>query len=281
MKDDRQYEEDKPLESPDDKLQELKDKLAADQKKIDDATKDRDALKAEIDALGQSLDDAKKVLAAYTAAYKGLSDDQATIDAYDEAKMGFVVCKVSEDRRDAIDGIVTRYDQQTDKLRKDWENKKQVSNHAKAVSDQARADYQAAQDNYAALKGLLKLLTDQDAALKKLMADIDGYELKKNYDAMYLQLEYSLEPKANELRAALEPVPEFKTKLYDAVSQLDKTWDAAGKAKADADDAAAKSADAKAKLDAAIANRTAELLKQVGALPPPQPAGAKAAGHLA
>ena len=253
---------------PDDRLAELMDDLVKSQTQLDDITRTRDALTAEIGTLTQVVKDTKTILAAYTAAYPGIDNDLKTIVGYDQTKMEFVACKISKARQYEIDKITTDYDTAIDKAQKDADKLTDAAQGDKDDADAARKDYGDAQTAFANLKGLLKGLTDKDSAAKKLMSDIDKLESSKNYDAMYLQLKDTLEPLVNDLDDSLLPVDAFTKKLYAAVLDQDATWETL-RQKTQSLDAATKLASAAKKThDDLVANRTATLLKRVAALPP-------------
>jgi hypothetical protein len=259
-------------QSPDDQLTALRQSLDKNQQQIAGLNKDRDALNAEVGAFSPVVDDVKKVLAAYTAAYAGLAADTTSFDNYDESKMAFVLCKVTADRRKQVDGIVADYDTNEVGAKKTAaDNAAAASTKAQADSDKARADYQTAQDAYTTLKGLQATLTGLDTSAKGLTSEIDGYDAKKTYEPMYLRLKDAFEPSINQLRTGLVPADTFKTQLYKAAGQVHEAWKTARDKKSLADTAASAAASAQAAYAAAVANRKAELLKRVAALPPVPP----------
>jgi hypothetical protein len=264
-----------PPLTPEARLAALRSDFENSQKQVDTDTKARDALKAEIDALSPVVDDAKKILADYTSAYPGLDGDEQAIGAYDQLKLGIVKSKLSQPRMDQIDRVLVQaYDGKLGDQKKKVDGLKTGATNAKRDSNAARSDYGAALDAYNAFKGILKSLKDKSAAAKKLMTDIDAYEVKKNYDAMYVELTGCLEPQANDLHDSLDTVDQFRKNLYQAVIKLDDAWHVAQTKKDLFDAASASFAAEQTRLDAALANRTAELLKQVAALPPPPPSPA-------
>ena len=131
---------DPPKETPDDRLAELRKHLEESQKQLDDKTKTRDALTAEIGTLDQVVKDTKQILAAYTAGYPGLDKDLGTITTFDQTKMEFVACKISKSRQSDIDNIVTHYDAAKEKAKTDADK---LADDAKSAKDDADA---AAQD---------------------------------------------------------------------------------------------------------------------------------------
>jgi len=264
---------DPPKETPDDKLAELKKHLANSQTQLDDITKTRDSLTAEIGTLSQVVDDTKKILAAYTAVYPGLDNDLKTIAIYDQTKMEFVACKISKSRQSDIDKTVSDHDKDTEDAKEYAAKLANETEGAKVDADEASAKYNAARDVVNNLKGMPKGLTDKDSAAKKLMNDIDAYERNKNYDAMYLQLKDALEPLVNDLEDSLLSVEIFKNQLYAAVLDLDATWDTARQKKQNLDAVTKLASSAQKASEDLVANRTTTLLKLVAALPPaPAPA---------
>jgi hypothetical protein len=258
--------------TPDENLTTLKQSLQKSQAQIDGLTRDRDALTAQVAAFAPVVDDAQKVLAAYTAAFPGLDADARTLAAYDQAKMKLVQCALSDDRRKAVDKVVTDYDTKEVAARKQALDKAAAAaTTAQADSDKARADFLEAQSEYASMKALQKSLADKDAAAKKLTAEIDGYDAKKQYELMYVRLKDAFEPAANDLTTSLVDLDTFKSELYQAANWINETWKTAQDKKATATAAAATAATAKAAYDAATAGRTAEILKRVAAMPPAPP----------
>ena len=259
---------------PDDRLAELMEDLAKSQTQLDDITKIRDSLTAEIGTLTQVVKDTKTILAAYTAAYPGLDNDLKTIAGYDQTKMEFVTCKISKARQGDIDKIITDYNAATEKAQEDADTLKHAADCAQVDADATRKAYNTAQGVFNDLKGLLKSLTDKDSAAKKLMGDIDKFENNKNYDAMYLQLKDALEPLANDLGDSLLSVDTFTKNLYAAVLDQDTKWETLRQKNQDLDKKTKLASDAQKTHDDLVANRTAALLKLVAALapaPPPAP----------
>lgn len=261
-----------PVPDPDTTLAQIKKSLQDNQAQIDGLAKTRDALSTRAGTLGQSVDDGKKTLAAYTAAFPGLDADATSLVTYDQAKMNFVQVKLAKERLAQVDSIVKAYDDGLAARKADVDKLTKAAADARGESDKARADLKAAQDEYSSLKALQKGLADKDSASKKLMAEIDGYEAKKNYEAMYFRLKDALEPAANDFHGSILSVDAFKKDVNTVVIDLDDTWQTAQAKKQAADAADAQAAAAKAAYDALVAGRNAEVLKQIAALPPALPA---------
>lgn len=258
--------------TPDAVLAEARKSLQDSQAQIDGLARTRDALSTRIGTLGQSVDEGKKLLAAYTAAYPGLDSDDKDLVTFDQSKMSVIHLKLSADRMALVDSVVSTYDAEVAAKKADADRLAKAAADAHAASDRARADHQAARDDFGSLKALQKGLTDKDAASKKLIAEIGGYEAKKDYEAMYFRLKDALEPAANDFHGSIVSVDAFKGDIDTAVLDLDETWQAAQAKKQAADAADAQAAAAKAAYDAMVAGRTAELLKRIAALPPAPPA---------
>ena len=216
-----------PVPDPDTTLAQIKKSLQDNQTQIDGLTKARDALATRAGTLSQSVDDGKKVLAAYTAAFTGLDADATTLVTYDQAKMSFVQVKLAKERLAQVDAVVKAYDDGLAAKKADLDKLTKAAADARAESDKARADLKAAQDEYSSLKALQKGLADKDSASKKLMTEIDGYEAKKNYEAMYFRLKDALEPAANDFLGSILSVDAFKADVNTVVLDLDDTWQAA------------------------------------------------------
>ena len=244
-------------QSPEDRLKFLQAELARREEQIDKETKEKAALKADVDALTKTVDELNKAKVAFAQAAPGLRQDVGALDTYYKTKEQMVEAALGEKRKDVDNKII----EVENKIKDAKAKVARLEAAAKTACDldtQAQKTLDAKQQAYDRQKTLQKSLGDNIKTLNSFRKQIEEFDDKTKPASMYVILR-----ELNKVRTT-STVPEqatFDADLEKAFNELDAAKEDARQKKLACEAAQAEVVKAQAALAALEKSRVEDILK--------------------
>lgn len=247
---------DNSLDDPVEKLKKLQAQLQSNDQQLGALTKERDALKTDVESLTKSVEEINKAEAAYVRALTGLNDDKNKLKDY-HAKLAMMLDGVLGPKKANVAEKIKQVEKKiTDKINNVETAKGNFDKTAKGALD-AQADLDAKQQAYDSYKNLQKELGDKIQKMQTFKTIIDKFDDAKPA-SMYVFLQ--------ELKVVLDTaeVPDqvaFETELNKRWRQLDEAKESTREKKLAAEAAKGVWASEQANLAGLVKSRVDDLLK--------------------
>lgn len=243
--------EDKPqdpgTENPDDRLRRLKEELQKSDDALGDKTRERDALKADVEALAKALDELTKTGPGFGQGAAKLEPELKEVATYFGTKWRMVVAALGSSRP-AVEAAIRRVNEDVDDKKREAAKLAEEESKARAENEEAQNELKEKQAEFEKQKNRLKTLGDNIQKLKDYRARIEKFDDQNKTASMYALLremerllgETKIPTQAEyeaDLRTAWEAVAAArgearaaKLKLDEASEQSKKAQDAAADA---------------------------------------------------
>ncbi len=243
-------------QTPAQRLEQLQAQLKIDDDKVGALTKERDALKADVDSLAKTVDEINKAKAAYEKAFASLNEDKNKLEVYQAKVAAGLDGTLGANKPKVVAAIEAVKQKITDKEGDIKTAKTNADTAAKEAAD-AQAILDTRQQAYDDYKNLQKKLGDNIQKMQAFQTTIGKFDDAKPA-SMYVFLQ--------ELKAVLDvtKVPDqatFEAELSKRWKQLDDAKEVARAKKLAAEAAKAKLTSEEAALASLVKSRVDDLLK--------------------
>lgn len=243
-------------ESPADRLKELQEQLKQQEEQLTNLTKDRDALKADVDSLAKGVGEIDKAKTAYAKAFPQLKEEKQKLDKYKSDTLTGTE-GVLGPKKEKIDAKILEVDKKiADKKNEVAETRKLV---AKTAADAlaAQQNLEKTQKDYDSFKNLEKAIGDNLKKLNDLKTKIDKLNDVPKAASMYVLLREM----STILTATKVPTEqEFETELGVRLTALEAAKETVDTTKLAAEEAKTKLTTQEAELAALEKSRVDDLL---------------------
>jgi chromosome segregation ATPase len=249
--------------SPEERLEELKRQLQQHDDRLGSLTKERDALKTDVEALSKSVDEIGKASAAYGKGVAALGEEWKGASAYHKTKAQMVEAALGEEKKKTADERIAAFAKKLADKRTRVGEAEAAAAAAAGEYEKARKAFEEKQRAYDETKDRLKSLGNNLQAIKGYRAQIEKYDDQGKPAHMYVIV---LELKKTLDRTQVKSREDFEKELKQAWQELEAAREEARQKRQKAEASKATLAREQAELKWLEENRVGELLKEVGGL---------------
>jgi chromosome segregation ATPase len=243
-------------QSPADRLKELQERLKTQEGELATRSKERDALKADVDSLAKGVGEIDNAKAGYAKNFPQLRDERQKLDKYkDDTLKGTEV--LLGPKKEKVDGKIREVEKKITDLKTDVAKTRELVTKTAEESKAAQADLEKKQKEYDGFKNLEKDIGDKLKKLNDFKTKIDKLNDVPKAASMYVLL------REMSLILAVTNVPtekEFEDGLNTRLTALEEAKETVDTKKQAAEDAKAQLTTQEAALAALEKSRVDDLI---------------------